>query len=91
MAMPADHEERLLRRLRRLMASVEAADGPDQRRLLLVMQDEVRTIRAELIRHSRTLAEQIDAAGIQFGAANAYARCAKLQRNIPQALNKAMD
>jgi hypothetical protein len=73
------------------MAAGQVAKGPDQRRQLLAMQSEVRTIRAELIRRSREIADQINIADAQFGAASAYARGAKLRRGVSTAPNKAMD
>lgn len=89
--MELENDDHLLRRLRRLLASAVPDTGPEQRRLLLVMQSEMQATRAELIRRSRALADQIDAAGVQFGAAGAYARCAKLRRGASKVSNQAMD
>lgn len=91
MAMDFEKDDQLLRRLRRLLASAAPDAGPEQRRLLLLMQSEMQAVRAELIRRSRALADQIDAAGVQFGAAGAYARCAKLRRGSSKVSNQAMD
>jgi hypothetical protein len=91
--MPNDNDSDapVLRRLRRLVAIVDALTGGEDRRHLLTIESELRTTRADLDRRRGELVQKMNAAGAQFGAVSAYTRCATLGRSASKVPNTAMD
>lgn len=75
-----DSDDRLLVRLRRAIAAAGRATGADDRRRLLILVDEVETLRARIAERCEAVANEMKAARAQIGAIAAYARCAKLTR-----------
>jgi hypothetical protein len=89
-AMRDDNEPLLLRKLRRLVATVDAVTGGEDRRRLLVIESELRAVRTDLDLRCAQLVQKMNSAGAQLGAASAYARCATLRRGA-SARNTTMD
>jgi hypothetical protein len=79
-----DSDEQLFRRLRRIVAAVHSMTSPDERRRLLVLESELRALRAELNARCSLLVKKIDAA---------YARCASLRHGASKSNtnNRAME
>ncbi|ABD86442.1 hypothetical protein [Rhodopseudomonas palustris] len=77
-------DDPLLARLRRLTTAVRNATRQDDRRRLLALESELRAVRTGLSARCRALVENINAAGAQISAINAYARCASLGRGSSQ-------
>jgi hypothetical protein len=75
-----DSDEKLFRRLRRLVAAVHAMTSHDEPRRLLVLESDLRAVRAELHARCGLLVKKMDAAGAQLNAVAAYARGASLRR-----------
>jgi hypothetical protein len=88
-----DSDEQLFRRLRRIVAAVHSMTSPDERRRLLVLESELRALRAELNARCSLLVKKIDAAGAQLNAVAAYARCASLRHGASKSHtnNRAME
>jgi hypothetical protein len=90
-----DHEsdEQLFLRLRRIEMAAKAARPHDDRRRLLALENDVRSLRAVLKARCSLVVEKMNAAGEQLSAVSAYARCASLWREPPRAgkNNKAME
>jgi hypothetical protein len=84
-----DSDEHLFSRLRRIEAAVFAAASRGDRRLLLVLQNDLRSLLEALKRRSGQLAVKINRAGAQFSAARAYARCATLGTGAKRKIIKA--
>jgi hypothetical protein len=78
-----DIDEQLFVRLRRFVIAAEAAVSLDDRRRLLALQADVRSVRDGLDVRCRILVEQMNATGRQLNAVSAYARCATLRRDQP--------
>ncbi len=79
-----DHDEVLFGRLRRLAAIASTPQLRDRRRLLSLESD-IRTLRGELIRRCAVLTEQMKDAGARTTAISAYARTGSLARGLPHA------
>jgi hypothetical protein len=90
-----DHEsdEQLFYRLRRIVMAVKTARPDDNRRRLLALENDVRSLRAVLSQRCSLMVEKMNAAGEQLSAISAYARCASLRREPPRAgkNNKTME
>jgi hypothetical protein len=82
-----DLAEKLLSRLRRIAMSVRLATPLEDRRRLLCLEADLRSVRDNLRQRSALLGAQMNAVGAQLNAVSAYARCASLQRN-PSHLSK---
>lgn len=76
-----DIDERLFARLRRFVIAAKGARPLDDRRRLLALQADVRSVRDGLDARCRVLVEQMNATGRQLNAVSAYARCATLRRD----------
>ncbi|CAN5262581.1 hypothetical protein BH11PSE4_BH11PSE4_24870 [soil metagenome] len=83
----AGNEEALFGRLRRLVASVRTAHQHDRRNLLSLEVD-MRTLHGELSRRCAVLTEQMKDAGTRTAAISAYARTGSLARGLPHARPK---
>jgi hypothetical protein len=90
-----DHEsdEQLFNRLRRIVMAAKTARPDEDRRRLLALENDVRSLRAVLNERCSLLVEKINAAGEQLSAISAYSRCASLRREPSRAgrNNKAME
>ena len=88
-----ESDDKLFHRLRRAVMAAKAARPLDDRRRLLALENDVRSIRAILNQRCGVLVEKMNAAGAQSNAISAYARCASLRREPPRAAknNKAME
>jgi hypothetical protein len=86
-----DSDEHLFSRLRRIEAAAFAAASGGDRRLLLVLQNDLRSLLETLKRRSGQLAAKINRAGAQFSAARAYARCATLGAGARRKIIKAKE
>jgi hypothetical protein len=93
-----ESDEKLFYRLRRAVMAARAARPDDDRRRLLVLSNDVRSLRAVLNQRCRLLVERVNAAGAQLSAISAYARCASLRSEPPRIgknnnanTNKAME
>jgi hypothetical protein len=76
------NEEVLFGRLRRLVATARTIQQRD-RRSVLVLQNDIRAVRAELTQRCAVLAQQMKDAGARTMAINAYARTGSLARGLP--------
>jgi hypothetical protein len=76
------NEEVLFGRLRRLVATAGTVQQRD-RRSVLVLQNDIRAVRAELTQRCAVLAQQMKDAGARTMAINAYARTGSLARGLP--------
>jgi hypothetical protein len=81
------NDEALFGRLRRLVATARTAHQRDRRKLLSLETD-MRTLRTELTRHCDLLKEQMKDAGTRTMAISAYARTGSLARGLPHARPK---
>jgi hypothetical protein len=77
-------EDELIRRLHRLVAEVKANRHRD-RRILLSMQSDIRTLRNALHEKCNALSEQMKASGRRVSAISAYARTASITRGLTPA------
>jgi hypothetical protein len=84
-----DSDEHLFSRLRRIEAAVFAAASRGDRRLLLVLQNDLRALLETLKQRCGQLAVKINRAGAQSSAARAYARCATLGTGALRKIIKA--
>jgi hypothetical protein len=83
-----ESDEQLFWRLRRIVMAVKTARPDDDRRRLLALENDVRSLRAALMERCGRLAEKINAAGEQLSAISAYARGASLAREPSRAGTK---
>lgn len=74
------NDEMLFGRLRRMVETAKTAHLRD-RRSMLTLETDIRTLRAELTRRCAALTEQMNCAGRRTTALNAYARTISLARN----------
>ena len=88
-----ESDEQLFNRLRRIVMAAKAARPDGDRRRLLALENDVRSVRAALSQRCGLLVEKMNAAGAQLSAISAYARCASLRREPPHTgkNNKAME
>jgi hypothetical protein len=88
-----ESDEKLFCRLRRAAMAARTARPHDDRRRLLVLSNDIRSLRAVLNQRCSLLVEKMNAAGEQLSAISAYARCASLRSEPPRAgkNNKAME
>jgi hypothetical protein len=88
-----DGDEKLFRRLHRMLAAAHAMTGRDERRRLLAVESDLRALRADLNARCNLLAEKMNAAGAQLNAVSAYARCASLRHGASKSHtnNRAME
>ncbi len=84
-----DGHELLFSRLRRIEAAVLAAASGTDRRVLLTLQNDLRSLLETLKRKSGQLAATINQAGAQSSAARAYARCATIVTGTQRKIIKA--
>jgi hypothetical protein len=76
-----DSDDKLFRRLRRIVVAVHAMTSHDERRRLLILESDLKALRAELNARCHLLVKKMDAAGAQLNAVAAYARCASLRHS----------
>lgn len=76
-------DEQLFSRLRRFVSAAGAARPLDDRRRLLALQADIRSVRDGLNARCGLLVEQMNASGRQLNAVAAYARCATLRLDQP--------
>jgi hypothetical protein len=88
-----ESDEQLFNRLRRIVMAAKMARPDDDRRRLLALENDVRSLRAVLSQRCSLMVEKMNAAGEQLSAISAYARCASLRREPPRAgkNNKTME
>jgi hypothetical protein len=88
-----ESDEKLFHRLRRAVLAAKAAKPHDDRRRLLALENDVRSLRAVLNQRCSVVVERMNAAGAQLSAISAYARCASLRSQPPRTgkNNKAME
>jgi hypothetical protein len=79
-----ESDEKLFLRLSRAVMAVKTAKPLDDRRRLLALENDVRSLRAILHARCRLLVEKMNAAGAQLSAISAYARCASLRSEPPR-------
>jgi len=79
-----DVDEKLFSRLRRIAVSVKMASPLDNRRCLLALEADLRSVRASLNQRCVLLTQKMNEAGKQLNAVSAYARCASLRRDPSQ-------
>jgi len=77
----SENDEELLFRLRRIVMAAKAARPHDDRRRLLALENDLRSLRSVLNERCSLLAKKMNAAGEQLSAVSAYARCASLRRD----------
>ena len=77
-------DEMLFARLRRFVSAAGGAGRLDDPRRLLALQADLRLVRDGLNARCGLLVQQMNAAGQQFNAVSAYARCATLRRDPPK-------
>lgn len=82
-----DGDDRLIGRMRRMVAAAGTMTARDERQRLLVIESDIRMLRESLQRKADQLATQINAASAQVNAVTAYARCASLRHGSPQDRN----
>jgi len=73
-----NRDEQLFLRLRRIESAIVAAASGADRRVLLALQGDLRSLLATLKQRTGEMAANINRAGAQSRAAKAYARCASL-------------
>jgi hypothetical protein len=78
-----DIDEHLFSRLRRFVSAAKAARPLDDRRRLLALQADIRSVRDGLNARCGVLVEQMNASSRQLNAVSAYARGATLRRDLP--------
>jgi hypothetical protein len=76
-----ESDEQLLRRFRRIVMAAKAMRPGDDRRRLLALESDLRSVRAVLDRRCGLLVQKMNEAGAQLNAVSAYARCASLRRD----------
>ena len=76
-------DEQLFSRLRRFVSAAGAARPLDDRRRLLALQADIRSVRDGLNARCGVLVEHMNASGRQLNAVSAYARCATLRLDQP--------
>jgi hypothetical protein len=88
-----ESDEKLFWRLRRAAMAARVARPDDDRRRLLALESDLRSLRAVLKARCSLLVEKMNAAGEQLSAISAYSRCASLRSEPPRAgkNNKAME
>ncbi|MDB5654669.1 MAG: hypothetical protein JWQ94_2282 [Tardiphaga sp.] len=74
-------DKMLFSRLRRFAAAVAAAKPFDDRRRLLALEADVRSVRDGLNARCGLLVQKMNATNRQLNAVSAYARCATLRRD----------
>jgi hypothetical protein len=74
-------DEKLFSRLRRIAVSVKMASPLDNRRRLLALEADLRSVRNSLNQRRVLLMQTMNEAGKQLNAVSAYARCASLRRD----------
>jgi hypothetical protein len=77
-------DELLFSRLRRFVSAAAAARPHDDRRRLLALEADLRSVRDGLNARCGVLVQQMNATGRQINAVSAYARCATLRRDPSQ-------
>ncbi|MEH2471060.1 hypothetical protein V1281_007753 [Nitrobacteraceae bacterium AZCC 2161] len=82
-----DADEKLFSRLRRIAMSIKTASPLDNRRRLLALEADLRSVRDGLDQRCRLLTQKMNEAGAQLNAVSAYARCASLRRDPSQPSN----
>ena len=75
-----ESDEQLFNRLRRVVMAVKTAAPHDDRRRLLALENDVRSLRTVLSQRCSQVVEKMNAAGERLSAVSAYARCASLRR-----------
>jgi hypothetical protein len=73
----------LFSRLRRFVAAAATAKPLDDRRRLLALEADLRSVRDGLNARCGLLVQKMNATGRQINAVSAYARCATLRRDQP--------
>jgi hypothetical protein len=81
---PPKPEDELFVRLRRLAATIESNRHRD-RRLLLALQNDLRSVRAELVARRDAVSDQLRETGRRFSAISAYVRTASIARGLTPA------
>ena len=92
MPRPDPHRDELLfSRLRRLERAIVAASSTPDRRILLALQNDLRSLLATLHHRAAEMAADINRSGARSSAARAYARCATLGSRVPRKTIKAKE
>ena len=86
-----DRDEQLFCRLRRIEGAIVAAASGADRRVLLALQADLRSLLATLKQRTGEMAANINRAGAQSSAARAYARCATLGSGLQRKIIKAKE
>jgi hypothetical protein len=79
-----ESDEQLFRRLRRIVMAAKAMTPGGDRRRVLALESDLRSVRAALNGRCGLLVQKMNEAGAQLNAVSAYARCASLRRDPAQ-------